>query len=317
MLAAIIIDDPLRAVARSRAGFRVGTGRRPWACVELLGQSPLDRFTGFLKNDGCEAVSVVAMDSTPDSTQEATQDPVTASLASYNREGIETILVFRCGPYVDLDLAEMLSFHHEHGEGITRIGTPTGLLDAWMVDCPCVPDDTPILPWLRTATAPIYHSAGYVNLLETPRDYRRLVLDTFNSRCRFRPLGVEIKPGVWVGDGAQIERSVRVVAPAFIGPDAQISEECLITRGSNIERNCRVDFGTAVEDSSVLPNSYVGIGLDLSHAIVDGRNLMSLRHNVKLEITDPIVMRKNAARRSDRHAWAELERSEFALHSAE
>jgi hypothetical protein len=48
-----------------------------------------------------------------------------------------------------------------------------------------------------------------------------------------------------------------------------------------------------VEDSSVLSNSYVGIGLDVAHSIVDGNNLLNLERDVTLEISDPCVMRQN------------------------
>jgi len=118
-------------------------------------------------------------------------------------------------------------------------------------------------------------------------------------------------------EGAQIERSARMVAPAFIGRDAHISAECLVTRGSNVESNSRVDFGTAVEDSSILSDSYVGIGLDLSHSIVDGHNLLNLRHNVTLEITDPVVMRQNNVRGGNRQSLGSIETRQVALSSAE
>ena len=107
-----------------------------------------------------------------------------------------------------------------------------------------------------------------------------------------------------------------MVAPAFIGRNVHISAECLITRGSNVESNSRVEFGTAVEDSSILSDSYVGIGLELSHSIVDGHNLLNLRHNVSLEITDPVVMRKNTVRGGDRQSL-NGESRQMALSSTE
>jgi NDP-sugar pyrophosphorylase family protein len=154
---------------------------------------------------------------------------------------------------------------------------------------------------------------GYVNRLVSPTDFRRLVVDGLSARCRLRPHGVETRPGVWICEGAQIGRGSRMVAPAYVGRNVQIMEDCLITRGSNVESNCQIDFGTAVEDSSILSDSYVGIGLDLCHSIVDGSNLINLRHNVTLEITDPVVMRKIAVRGGDRRPWADIERGQMAL----
>jgi NDP-sugar pyrophosphorylase family protein len=186
-----------------------------------------------------------------------------------------------------------------------------------MVDTSGFPEDVPMLSTLLSAQPVMYQSQGYVNPLQSAGDFRRLVLDSFHSRCRVRPQGSEIKPGIWICEGAQIERSARVVAPAFIGRDSHISAECLITRGSNVESNSQVDYGTAVEDSSILSNSYVGIGLDVSHSIVQGRHLLNLRHNVNLEITDPAVMRPNTTRGGDCQSGTGIESSPMALSSAQ
>jgi NDP-sugar pyrophosphorylase family protein len=94
-----------------------------------------------------------------------------------------------------------------------------------------------------------------------------------------------------MGQGAQVERGARIVAPAFIGRNSKVADQSLITRGSNVESNSHVDYGTVIEDSSVLSNTYVGIGLDLSHSIVDGDNLLNLQHGVMLKIGDPVVLR--------------------------
>jgi hypothetical protein len=45
----------------------------------------------------------------------------------------------------------------------------------------------------------------------------------------------------------------------------------------------------------------VGIGLDLSHSIVDGNNLLNLERNVTLEIADPCVIRPNRITRKEKN----------------
>lgn len=105
-----------------------------------------------------------------------------------------------------------------------------------------------------------------------------------------RPSGQEVRPGIWVDEGAEIDRRARIVAPAYIGCNSKVREDALVTRSSSIERDCCIDFGTIVEDSSVLANTRVGIWLDVRHAIASGNKLMSLKHGVLLEIADPNVM---------------------------
>ena len=320
MVGAIIIGDQKGAMEDQQSPSRFSSYQAPWASMEVLGMTPIARLAEDLQKD-CDTVFVISNDRDSQHAKATHQasiaDLAADCFANYKREGLGTVLIVRCGSYVELDVAEMFNFHQEQGMGVTRAFTDDAPLDVWIVDPSGLPEHVASLSTLLSAKPAMYRSQGYVNQLRTAREFRRLVLDSFYSRCRLRPQGSEIKPGIWSCDGAQIERSARVVAPAFLGRDVYISAECLITRGSNVESNSRVDFGTAVEDSTILPNSYVGIGLDLSHSIVDGRNLLNLRHNVNLEITDPVVMRQNTVGGEHRQSPANIETSALALSSAE
>ena len=68
----------------------------------------------------------------------------------------------------------------------------------------------------------------------------------------------------------------------------KVQANALVTRCSNLERGCEVGYGTVVEDASILRDTCLGTGLDVTHAVVWGRNLLNLRHDVALEINDPI-----------------------------
>jgi hypothetical protein len=70
----------------------------------------------------------------------------------------------------------------------------------------------------------------------------------------------------------------------------KVQANALITRCSNLERGCEVGYGTVVEDASILRDTCLGTGLDVTHAVVWGRNLLNLRHNVALEINDPKLL---------------------------
>jgi len=318
MLGAIIITtDQSRPTQGDAVIAGAGSGPAPWASVEVLGKAPVTRLAEASK-EVCEFVSVIAGPPEGHRGAEAgsISDLADQYFASYKRRGCEAVFIARCGAYVELDIADMLAFHQEQGLEGTRAFADDGPLDVWIVDSSVIAAYSSVSSSSFCARSAVYRSQAYVNRLETPRDLRRLVLDGFHSRCLLRPEGVEIKPGIWICEGAQIERSARLVAPAFIGQNVQISDECLITRGSNVESNSCIDFGTAVENSSILPNTYVGIGLDLTHAIVDGRNLFNLQHNVGLQITDPVVLRENSERARGRQSWADVE-SGMAVSSAE
>jgi NDP-sugar pyrophosphorylase family protein len=234
-------------------------------------------------------------------TVRATEDSWTAArkAAAYNDVSVSTLVV-RASAYVDFDLEDMLQFHRQQGRGVTRAFDSDGLLDIWIVDQARIAEFEDLPSALRASPAR-YMVRGYVNRLEHPRDLRRLVVDGLTSRCRLRPLGSETRPGVWIDEGAQVNRDARVVAPAYIGRGAKVEAQCLVTRCSNVESNCHIDYGTVVEDSSILANTYLGIGLDLSHSIVEGNNLLNLERNVTLEIADPCVIRQNRVARKDKN----------------
>ena len=60
----------------------------------------------------------------------------------------------------------------------------------------------------------------------------------------------------------------------------------MITRGTVVEHHAEVDCGTVVENSTVLPYTYVGAGLDVMHSVVGFRRLCHLVRNVEVEISD-------------------------------
>lgn len=286
----------------SGRAFRMERQERFLAGVELLGQSVFGRLLQQLANLAPEQMSVFvdsALAFEFDDVSEIDSYTTTEvwrgaerALIDAKEAGIDNVLVVRAGAYVEFDPADLIQFHRDCRNAVTRACDDEGTLDIWVVDPSIVGENRTLSASLRDNSEPNYRVTGYVNRMENLRDLRRLVADGLSSRCGFRPRGFEVRPGVWMAEGAQVERGARIVAPAFIGRDVRISEQCLITRCSNIENNCHIDYGTAVEDSSILTGTYVGIGLDLSHSVVDGVCLLNLPREVMLEISDPVVMRQ-------------------------
>jgi tetrahydrodipicolinate N-succinyltransferase len=218
------------------------------------------------------------------------------TLRTYRDSGIEIALVMGASAYAEIDTHDVLQFHQQQHDAVTRAFDTRGPIDFWVVDTARLADGTDLLTALASEDTGRYALCGYVNRLEHVRDLRRLAIDSLSSRCRLRPLGVETRPGLWIDEGAQVHRKARIVAPAYLGRGSRIDEQCLITRCSNVESNSEVDFGTAVEDSSILSNSYVGIGLDLTHSVVDGSRLFNLQRDVSVDIVDPGIIRRTGFR---------------------
>ena len=273
------------------------------ACVELFGQSVLERTIARFKQAGLRNISVIAGSDcasfyeTKDiriaipKPSEDCRTIVRRLLLKDLGRGIDTVLIAELGAYVELDLPAALQFHRAIGQPVTPIYDARGPLSYWIVDPARVltsfdflfpPEEdkfiNPPVPYLVD---------GYVNRLANPRDFRNLVVDAFLGRCSIRPAGREVKPGVWVDSGARVHKTARLVAPCYVGSNARVQAGAVITRCSNLERNCDVGEGSLVFDASLFPHTMVGRGLDISTALVDRVNFVDLARNVILRIQDP------------------------------
>lgn len=328
MVGAVVIVGPSESSNASGsvepANLRIRNGSL--ASVEVLGQTVLGRTIEQLLRGGVDSLAVISNDSFASAVLGedrvsfwSASDVWQSASEKIASAPAEAVLIMRLGAYVEFDPADLLETHRNRQVPLTRACTDSGPLDLWVIDPAMISPNEDLRQLLQADKFASYQVSGYMNRLERARDLRELICDSFGARCQLRPHGLEVKPGVWVGQGAQIEHSARIVAPAFLGRNTKIGDQCLITRGSNVEGNSEVDYGTVVEDSSVLSNTYVGIGLDLSHSIVDGDNLLNLQHEVMLKISDPVVLRHVSAGKArpakDGSFLANLGSSDLAMSS--
>lgn len=311
-----------------RDGLNVVTASDGWdawqgcvASIPVLGCSAIARTVESMKCAGTSEISVfsTSVRSRKDGiipNEEQAWRAATDALRVGQERGLDAVLIMRSGPYIECEWPSLLEQHREYGEAVTRAVDREGPLDLWVVDPDRFCVDGDLLLALRAAKAAEFAVEGYVNPLQGARDLRRWAIDILSARCQARPQGTEVRPGLWMAAGTQIGRSARIVAPAYIGCGVKISDDCLITRCSTVEANSHVDFGTAIEDSSVLPDTYVGIGLDLSYSVVDGSEILNLHHEVRLRISDPVVLRRHSPRVQD-ESEPVFETKEMALSSIE
>ena len=272
----------------------------PLGCAEVLGRSVIDRILDAFHQSVFDRVAVVTGSS-----------ELTAEFQSYKAEGIEAVVLISPTAYAEINIADLLQSHRDTKALITRAFFGSRPMEIWVLDMSRLDVSEELVQRLSSDECSVYVVNGYVNFLDHPRDLRRLVVDSFNGSCHLRPNGHETRPGVWMSDSVDVHRGARIVAPAFLGRGARIEEQCLITRCSNVEANCHVDYGSVVEDSSILPNTYVGIGLDISHSIVHGSTLVNVERDVVLQISDQGVIRPNRVPRKEQYG-----RSQSALRMA-
>jgi NDP-sugar pyrophosphorylase family protein len=212
------------------------------------------------------------------------------TFTKYAQDGAELVIVLRVGAYAEIDYEELIQHHLDKRCRITSaVDTNQVPLEVFVITVSRRKDASVLfqsqLQKLRTGCED-FRFTGYVNRLQTSRDLRCLAMDGLLQNNAIHPFGRETKPGVWIGEGARVHRKARVVAPAFIGAYARVRAAALITRNTVIEHHGEVDCGTVVENSTLLPYTYVGAGLDIMHSIVGLHRITNMVRNVEVEIHD-------------------------------
>jgi carbonic anhydrase/acetyltransferase-like protein (isoleucine patch superfamily) len=270
------------------------------ACVEVLGKSVLDRTVARLQKSGLTKIDVLVTDpgSNPPTSNVSTDGDhdlcwpaVSRAIQAHARRGSDAVLVAKLGAHAEFNFSTAFEFHFAKKQVVTPFSDKNGSLGWWIVD----PDRVASAVSLPFAFAegnlpdsPVpYLVTGYVNRLADARDLRQLIVDAFLGRCSIAPHGREVRPGVWVGHGARLHRSARMVAPVYVGRNSRVQSAAVVTRFSNLERDCTVGEGSVIANATVLPDTTIGRGLDIVSALVSGGEFIDLSRNLKVTMRDP------------------------------
>jgi NDP-sugar pyrophosphorylase family protein len=278
----------------------------PIGLVDVLGAPVLQRVIDRLDRFGVSGTAVVS--SVPQSAASLSRGSIRPGIqwteavngnfwrsaeAAFNEMAqgdTELILVIRLGVYAEIDYEDVVQFHVDRNARLTSVcdsgGSP---LDTFVINASRRNDAAYLfrheLQQMRVSCE-VYPFNGYVNFLSDARDLRLLALDSFAGVTGIAPCGREVKPGVWIADGARVHRTARLLAPCFIGARSKVRAASLVTRGSVIEHHAEVDCGTIIENSTVLPSSVIGAGLDAINAVIGFRRVWNLKRGVEVEISD-------------------------------
>jgi NDP-sugar pyrophosphorylase family protein len=270
--------------------------------LEVLGKPIVDHVMDRLQRFGVDTITVIYPQGAEPRKPRKGVSVVTASpdqlwrsaetvFNLYAQLGAEVVVVLRMGAYLEFDLDHILYFHHENKNRVTRVVDEHGSsLDFAVIDASRRNDAAYLFRTQLCETrlpASEYKFNGYCNPLREIRDARRLTQDALMLDCELRPAGDQAKPGIWVGEGAKIDKDARLVAPCFVGPGCKVEAGAVVTRMAAIERDSQVDIGTVVENSNILPLTYVGPGLDICHSVVGYSKVANLTYNSTVAIADP------------------------------
>ena len=268
----------------------------PIAYWPLLGKSILDRVVENLYCSGVKQVSVIPENGASHSSSKVESiSPQGRFWTSWEtivsnclHQGIETLLLIRLGHYAEIDISTFVRYHRDSGHALTQACGGHSPLDIVAVDAGALKTGDSLRSRLSQliSSRQRYQFRGYSIELKSPEQFRQLAVDALAGACAIRPLGREVEPGFWLGEGARVDGSTCVVGPTYIGAGVRVRNACTISGYSSIEQQCEVDCGTSVDSCSIFPATYVGMALNLKNAIVSGSHLFHLQRNVEVEIQD-------------------------------
>jgi NDP-sugar pyrophosphorylase family protein len=275
----------------------------PYALTDVLGKPVVFHVLERLRAGGITDAAVVT--EAPISTWpigcsvnanwvQATGDQVWRSaeqlMEGHIDAGADIVVILRIGAYTEIDFNELVQCHVSGRQRMTAVLDSRGIpLDVFAVWSSRRNDAAFLLRHrLREfrSRCEFFTFDGYVNRLTSVHDLRTLAIDGLMQRISISPDGHEVKPGVWAGRGAQIHRRARVLSPAFIGAGSRVRAAAVITRCTVLEHHTVVDCGTVVENSSTLPYTYLGAGLDVTQSVVGHSRVWNLKRNVEVEFAD-------------------------------
>ena len=272
--------------------------------LDVLGSPLLERTISKLKQAGVDSATVLrdnaaSNDLLPSQTSKgaALLSEWEGAVARALKDGVEHLFLLRVGGNTDLDYAELLEFHMQTRQPLTQAYGPKGSLDTAVADMAVLKGSEGAYRKRLSALIPQprrFDFRGYVNPLRNLRDLYQLLQDGLYGRCGLRPMGKEVREGVWLGEGTVIDSTATISGPAFIGDGSEVAASCVVAGGCSIERNCKIDYGTLVQESCILRDTYVGVALDVRRAIVAGPKMFPLSRNVEIKIADPRLLGNNS-----------------------
>jgi mannose-1-phosphate guanylyltransferase/phosphomannomutase len=126
-----------------------------------------------------------------------------------------------------------------------------------------------------------YVADGYWEDVGTLEAYVKSHQDILDQRVRVDVSGFQLRPGVWLGKGAEIDPSVVIEGPAVIGDNCVIGPGARLGQYCTLGRNVRIGDNAVIQRSVVHDNTYLGSGVRIDGSVL-GRG-SDLRQGVRCE----------------------------------
>jgi mannose-1-phosphate guanylyltransferase/phosphomannomutase len=135
-----------------------------------------------------------------------------------------------------------------------------------------------VFPALLEAGAPVfgYVADGYWEDVGTHESYIKVQADVLNRQVDVEIDGFEMSPGVWVGDGAEIDPDAIIKGPVFVGAYAKVEAGAELREFTVLGDNVVVKGGAFLHRAVVHDNAFIGAQANLRGCVI-GKNTDVMR----------------------------------------
>ena len=121
-----------------------------------------------------------------------------------------------------------------------------------------------------------YVADGYWEDVGSLSSYLTVQEDVLLGKAGSRPPGFEVRPGVWLGEGVELDATVVLVPPVYVGAFSRAADGAQIGPATVVGANAIIRRGARIDHSAILDGCRIDSGAELRGAIV-GRGVQLLR----------------------------------------
>ncbi|MCB0122245.1 MAG: sugar transferase [Caldilineaceae bacterium] len=96
--------------------------------------------------------------------------------------------------------------------------------------------------------------------------------------------------GIWRGVGAWLHPTVQITPPVVIGAGCRIDRHVELGPNVVIGANCIIDEGATVQESTILPETYIGKLLHVQQRVVQQQTLVEIPSGTFVDVADPLLL---------------------------
>ena len=135
-----------------------------------------------------------------------------------------------------------------------------------------------VFPALVASGAPVfgYVAEGYWEDVGTHESYLKVQADVLNRQVEVEINGFEVSPGVWVGEGAEVDPEAIIKGPVYVGDYAKVEAGAELREFTVLGNNVVVKGGAFLHRAVVHDNVFVGAQANLRGCVI-GKNTDIMR----------------------------------------